>query len=147
MICRLNENYEVSEGVSLPRSALYSHYLDFCEKNNLAPVNAASFGKVRETFWNHILDNINFLISEFIAWHSMRYQRVLQCHLKTIRLVDISWFFYIFTAAAPQRSFEFWTSHDDGNNKIIELTTCSQTTLFTKTFHDPFRSDHQVNVS
>ena len=49
-ICRLNENYEVSEGVSLPRSALYSHYLDFCEKNNLAPVNAASFGKVQEIF-------------------------------------------------------------------------------------------------
>lgn len=49
-ICRLNENYEVSEGVSLPRSALYSHYLDFCEKNNLAPVNAASFGKVRKIF-------------------------------------------------------------------------------------------------
>lgn len=42
----MNENYEVSEGVSLPRSALYSHYLDFCEKNNLSPVNAASFGKV-----------------------------------------------------------------------------------------------------
>ncbi|KAJ7392810.1 hypothetical protein OS493_010470 [Desmophyllum pertusum] len=49
----LNENYEVSEGVSLPRSALYSHYLDFCEKNNLAPVNAASFGKIiRHTFPN-----------------------------------------------------------------------------------------------
>ena len=46
IVCRLNENYEVSEGVSLPRSALYSHYLDFCEKNNLSPVNAASFGKV-----------------------------------------------------------------------------------------------------
>lgn len=43
---RLNENYEVADGVSLPRSALYSHYLDFCEKNNLTPVNAASFGKV-----------------------------------------------------------------------------------------------------
>ena len=53
---RLNENYEVSEGVSLPRSALYSHYLDFCEKNNLSPVNAASFGKVsylRLFFCNH----------------------------------------------------------------------------------------------
>ncbi|XP_068732820.1 regulatory factor X 4-like isoform X2 [Montipora capricornis] len=49
----LNENYEVSEGVSLPRSALYSHYLDFCEKNNLSPVNAASFGKIiRHTFPN-----------------------------------------------------------------------------------------------
>lgn len=45
---RLNENYEVAEGVSLPRSALYSHYLDFCEKNSLSPVNAASFGKVTE---------------------------------------------------------------------------------------------------
>jgi len=49
----LNENYEVSDGVSLPRSALYSHYLDFCEKNNLSPVNAASFGKIiRHTFPN-----------------------------------------------------------------------------------------------
>lgn len=37
----------------MPRSALYSHYLDFCEKNNLAPVNAASFGKIiRHTFPN-----------------------------------------------------------------------------------------------
>ncbi|XP_031554707.1 transcription factor RFX4-like isoform X2 [Actinia tenebrosa] len=49
----LNENYEVADGVSLPRSALYSHYLDFCEKNNLTPVNAASFGKIiRNTFPN-----------------------------------------------------------------------------------------------
>lgn len=37
----------------MPRSALYSHYLDFCEKNNLSPVNAASFGKIiRHTFPN-----------------------------------------------------------------------------------------------
>ncbi|XP_032231120.1 transcription factor RFX4 isoform X2 [Nematostella vectensis] len=49
----LNENYEVADGVSLPRSALYSHYLDFCEKNSLSPVNAASFGKIiRHTFPN-----------------------------------------------------------------------------------------------
>ena len=59
LLCRLNENYEVSEGVSLPRSALYSHYLDFCEKNNLAPVNAASFGKVRNVFFFFQLNNIS----------------------------------------------------------------------------------------
>ena len=44
---RLNEHYEVSQGVSLPRSSLYAHYLDFCQKSALNPVNAASFGKVR----------------------------------------------------------------------------------------------------
>ena len=43
---RLNEHYEVAPGVSLPRSSLYQHYLDFCQKSGLSPVNAASFGKV-----------------------------------------------------------------------------------------------------
>jgi len=52
---RLNENYEVAEGVSLPRSALYSHYLDFCEKNTLTPVNAASFGKVSQYITSSII--------------------------------------------------------------------------------------------
>ncbi|KAB0386775.1 hypothetical protein FD755_001731 [Muntiacus reevesi] len=42
----LEENYEIAEGVCIPRSALYMHYLDFCEKNDTQPVNAASFGKV-----------------------------------------------------------------------------------------------------
>ncbi|XP_018107446.1 transcription factor RFX4 isoform X3 [Xenopus laevis] len=42
----LGENYEIAEGVCIPRSALYMHYLDFCEKNDTQPVNAASFGKI-----------------------------------------------------------------------------------------------------
>uniref|UniRef100_A0AAY4BQQ3 RFX-type winged-helix domain-containing protein n=1 Tax=Denticeps clupeoides TaxID=299321 RepID=A0AAY4BQQ3_9TELE len=42
----LEENYEIAEGVCIPRSALYMHYLDFCEKNGTQPVNAASFGKI-----------------------------------------------------------------------------------------------------
>ncbi|XP_065645179.1 regulatory factor X 4 isoform X4 [Hydra vulgaris] len=47
----LNENYEMLEGVSLPRIALYNHYLDFCNSTNVTPVNAASFGKIiRSTF-------------------------------------------------------------------------------------------------
>ena len=50
---RLEENYEIAEGVCIPRSTLYMHYLDFCEKNDSQPVNAASFGKVKtETFEN-----------------------------------------------------------------------------------------------
>ena len=44
--CRLEDNYELAEGVCIPRSALYVHYLDFCLKNDSNPVNAASFGKV-----------------------------------------------------------------------------------------------------
>lgn len=46
---RLEENYEFAEGVCIPRNALYVHYLDFCEKNDSQPVNAASFGKVRKS--------------------------------------------------------------------------------------------------
>ncbi|XP_062403270.1 transcription factor RFX4 isoform X1 [Sardina pilchardus] len=42
----LEENYEIAEGVCIPRSALYMHYLDFCEKHDSQPVNAASFGKI-----------------------------------------------------------------------------------------------------
>ena len=43
---RLSENYEIAEGCSVPRNVLYEHYLDFCVRNSVQPVNAASFGKV-----------------------------------------------------------------------------------------------------
>ncbi|XP_053907730.1 LOW QUALITY PROTEIN: MHC class II regulatory factor RFX1 [Cuculus canorus] len=47
----LLENYESGEGVSLPRSALYCHYLLHCQHRRLEPVNAASFGKlIRSVF-------------------------------------------------------------------------------------------------
>uniref|UniRef100_A0A146KXS1 Transcription factor RFX3 n=6 Tax=Lygus hesperus TaxID=30085 RepID=A0A146KXS1_LYGHE len=47
----LVENYETAEGVSLPRSTLYNHYLRHCYDNKLDPVNAASFGKlIRSVF-------------------------------------------------------------------------------------------------
>ncbi|XP_033102225.1 transcription factor RFX4-like [Anneissia japonica] len=42
----LDENYELAEGVCIPRSSLYFHYMDFCEKTDTIPVNAASFGKI-----------------------------------------------------------------------------------------------------
>ncbi|XP_023657731.1 transcription factor RFX4 isoform X1 [Paramormyrops kingsleyae] len=49
----LEENYEMAEGVCIPRSALYMHYLDFSEKHDTQPVNAASFGKIiRQQFPN-----------------------------------------------------------------------------------------------
>jgi len=46
----LSENYECAEGVCIPRSVIYRHYCDFCDKNGMIPVNPASFGKV-----NHLL--------------------------------------------------------------------------------------------
>ena len=52
---RLEENYEIAEGVCIPRSTLYVHYLDFCEHHDTQPVNAASFGKV-----NKIVRSISF---------------------------------------------------------------------------------------
>ncbi|XP_048485015.1 transcription factor RFX3 isoform X2 [Plutella xylostella] len=47
----LHQHYEVADGVSLPRSTLYSHYLRHCSAHRLEPVNAASFGKlIRSVF-------------------------------------------------------------------------------------------------
>lgn len=47
----LSQNYETAEGVSLPRSTLYSHYMQHCTESNIEPVNAASFGKlIRSVF-------------------------------------------------------------------------------------------------
>ncbi|CAH0626849.1 unnamed protein product [Chrysodeixis includens] len=47
----LLDHYETAEGVSLPRSTLYAHYLRHCGTHRLEPVNAASFGKlIRSVF-------------------------------------------------------------------------------------------------
>lgn len=47
----LLENYETAEGVSLPRSTLYTHYQNHCQHQGIEPVNAASFGKlIRSVF-------------------------------------------------------------------------------------------------
>ncbi|XP_074599715.1 transcription factor RFX3-like isoform X2 [Brevipalpus obovatus] len=47
----LVENYETADGVSLPRSTLYSHYQTHCQQHGIEPVNAASFGKlIRSVF-------------------------------------------------------------------------------------------------
>lgn len=43
---RLDENYEMIPGACLPRSVLYTHYTDFCKRNQVEPSSAASFGKV-----------------------------------------------------------------------------------------------------
>ncbi|XP_064194997.1 DNA-binding protein RFX2-like isoform X1 [Anguilla rostrata] len=51
MLQWLLDNYETAEGVSLPRSSLYYHYLRHCQEQKLDPVNAASFGKlIRSVF-------------------------------------------------------------------------------------------------
>ncbi|XP_065372315.1 DNA-binding protein RFX2-like [Calliphora vicina] len=47
----LSQNYETAEGVSLPRSTLYNHYIQHCTESKIEPVNAASFGKlIRSVF-------------------------------------------------------------------------------------------------
>ncbi|XP_035269203.1 DNA-binding protein RFX2 isoform X2 [Anguilla anguilla] len=51
MLQWLLDNYETADGVSLPRSSLYNHYLWHCQEQKLDPVNAASFGKlIRSVF-------------------------------------------------------------------------------------------------
>ncbi|CAL1543409.1 unnamed protein product, partial [Lymnaea stagnalis] len=49
----LTENYELSDGVCLPRCVLYVHYLDFCKRQGFKPAGAATFGKlIRQKFKN-----------------------------------------------------------------------------------------------
>jgi len=42
----LMDNFEASEGVSLPRATLYALYMQHCSETSLEPINAASFGKM-----------------------------------------------------------------------------------------------------
>ena len=49
-LCWLEKNYELSDGVCIPRNVVYYNYTDFCQKNDMLPVNAASFGKVMSLF-------------------------------------------------------------------------------------------------
>eukprot|EP00731_Ephydatia_muelleri_P025425 Em0017g508a len=42
----MESNYHYEEGVCLPRSTIYEHYQDYCERAQIQPVNAASFGKI-----------------------------------------------------------------------------------------------------
>ncbi|KGG52153.1 hypothetical protein DI09_1p30 [Mitosporidium daphniae] len=49
----LQSHFESSEGVSMPRSLLYTHYYESCVADSIEPVNAASFGKIiRSVFPN-----------------------------------------------------------------------------------------------
>ncbi|CAB4012454.1 DNA-binding RFX6-like, partial [Paramuricea clavata] len=44
----LSENYELIQGVCVPRCVLYTHYLDFCKKRKFSAVGPATFGKVKK---------------------------------------------------------------------------------------------------
>ena len=39
------------------RNSVYFNYVDFCSKNGMTPVNAASFGKVAQTMTKRNTDN------------------------------------------------------------------------------------------
>ena len=47
----LMSNYELREGVSIPRSLLFGQYLDTCQRQAVEPVNAATFGKIIRAVW------------------------------------------------------------------------------------------------
>ena len=42
----LDQHYHLETGICIPRNSVYYNYVDFCSKNKMTPVNAASFGKV-----------------------------------------------------------------------------------------------------
>lgn len=55
----------MAEGVCIPRSALYMHYLDFSEKHDTQPVNAASFGKVG---FKSLQSRTSYESSQLFSW-------------------------------------------------------------------------------
>ena len=96
---RLEETYEIAEGVCIPRNALYTHYLDFCEKTGGQPINAASFGKVcwklakaiyvKLCFHKYPNLLLNLIIGKLNLWLWLRYsdKRAL-CGAKIIRVLN-----------------------------------------------------------
>ncbi|CAK9300838.1 unnamed protein product [Gordionus sp. m RMFG-2023] len=50
----LESNYEIKVGSCFPRCSLYSNYLEFCGKNFMSPVNAASLGKIIRQQFPHL---------------------------------------------------------------------------------------------
>ena len=50
----LQENYELREGVSIPRSILFAQYLESCTRIGQEPVNAATFGKIIRAVWPNV---------------------------------------------------------------------------------------------
>lgn len=92
--CRLGENYEDTPGGCLPRSVLYTHYQDFCKRNQLEPSSAASFGKVRKLM-QYIVQNARMIqvLNEsldqllvctnpklFILYHVLGLDNCQSCH-------------------------------------------------------------------
>ncbi|KAG9337410.1 hypothetical protein JZ751_028831 [Albula glossodonta] len=66
----LLDNYETAEGVSLPRSTLYCHYLLHCQEQKLEPVNAASFGKlIRSVFLGLRTRRLGTRMNASTLWH------------------------------------------------------------------------------
>ncbi|KAL1437753.1 hypothetical protein MTO96_048615 [Rhipicephalus appendiculatus] len=43
-LVRLQQNYEVAEGVCIPRNTLYLHYVDFCARNSMQPLTTRRLG-------------------------------------------------------------------------------------------------------
>lgn len=80
VIYRLEENYEITEAVCIPRNTLYCHYLDYCETNDTQPVNAASFGKVGRGMGNRTDHFFKFLFKLFQGFIDMYFG-----------LVDLKW--------------------------------------------------------
>jgi len=80
MCRRLEENYELAEGVCIPRSTLYVHYQDYCNVTDTQAVNAASFGKViteRKTVSRHAVLPVRTIPPKYWKQHSPSFPSLL----------------------------------------------------------------------
>ena len=79
----LRSNFQLSEGACIPRCEVYCYYVDFCNRSQHQPVNAASFGKVIST-WTKDLIRL-YLRLNFRAFLSQVIRQMFP-HLTTRRL-------------------------------------------------------------
>ena len=80
----LLDNYETAEGVSLPRSTLYCHYLLHCQEQKLEPVNAASFGKlIRSVFMGLRTRRLGTRWDGSSLTHVDRWYKLIRVHIRT----------------------------------------------------------------
>ena len=80
-LCWLEKNYELSEGVCIPRNVVYYNYTDFCRKNNMLPVNAASFGKVTAFFYSLFFYLVSFYCVLMQKYHFRLFDKCFQISL------------------------------------------------------------------
>lgn len=129
----LMDNYETAEGVSLPRSTLYNHYLRHCQENKLEPMNPASFGKlIRSVFLGLRTRRLGTRGNSQYHYYGIRIK-------STSRLSQLANDQFMFSRQNSMNSVKRFKASYDGRDSnsgsMLESSPASQTSLGVLTSH------------